>query len=142
MRNLFAGLALGSIMASAAVAAGTETAAFPDEQHPIYVQIIVKACPPVETPLKPINQGKSYDNEKSMTREERNAAFAQQGCIDVPVPMEWVTGPMTPEACRGRDGFLTAMEFLDQRQDLAGLKAVGAWECLITDHEVAGAISQ
>jgi len=129
-------------MTPAAVGAATETSALPDERHPVYVQIIVKACPPAETPLEPVNQGKSYDNEKSMTREERNASFAQQGCIDVPIPMEWMSVEMTPQACRGHAGYLAAMEFLQQRQDLAGHKAVGAWECVISDHEVVGAISQ
>jgi len=31
------------------------------------------------------------------------------------------------------------MQFLEQRQDLAEFPAVGAWQCVITDHEVIGA---
>ena len=108
----------------------------------VYVQIIVKACPQAETPLEPINQGKSYDEEKSMSLEERKASLTAQGCVDVPIPMEWITGNMTPEACRSHAGYLAAMEFLQQRQDLAGLQAVGAWECMVTEHQVVGAINQ
>ena len=105
------------------------------------MQIIVKACPESQTALEPINQGKVYDDETSMTREERNAELTAQGCMDVPIPMEWVTGNMTPESCRARAGYFAAMEFLQQRQDLAGYRAVGAWECLVTDHQLVGAIS-
>jgi hypothetical protein len=145
MRKLIAGLALGLIVTGAAHAAtleGPARSGLPDEQHPVYVQIIVKACPAAEPALEPINQGKSYDDEKSLTLEERKASFANQGCIDVPIPMEWVTGNMTPQACRGHAGYFAAMEFLEKRQDLSGHKAVGAWECLVSDHQVIGAVSQ
>ena len=142
MRILIAGLALGLIVTGGAHAATTDTRGVPDEQTPVYVQIIVKACPAAETPLEPTNQGKSYDGEKSLTREERNAALAGQGCIDVPIPMEWVNGDMNPQACRGHAGYIASMEFLQQRQDLAGFQAVGAWQCVVTDHQIVGAISQ
>ena len=142
MRNLIAGLALGLILTGAAQAATTDARGIPDEQNPLYVQIIVKACPAAETPLEPTNQGKSYDAEKSLTREERRSAFTNQGCIDVPIPMEWVNGDMSPQACRGHAGYIASMEFLRQRQDLAGFQAVGAWECIVTDHQIVGAISQ
>jgi hypothetical protein len=142
MRNLIAGLALGLIVTGAAQAATTDARGIPDEQNPLYVQIIVKACPAAETPLEPTNQGKSYDAEKSLTREERRSAFRNQGCIDVPSPMEWVNGDMSPQACRGHAGYIASMEFLRQRQDLAGFQAVGAWECIVTDHQIVGAISQ
>ena len=33
------------------------------------------------------------------------------------------------------------MQFLEQRQDLAEFPAVGAWQYVITDHEVVGAES-
>ncbi|HKZ96780.1 MAG TPA: hypothetical protein VJ045_07345 [Hyphomicrobiaceae bacterium] len=145
MRNFIAGLALGLLTAGAANAADTarvDAPGMPDDQHPVYVQIIVKACPQAETPFEPINQGKSYDEEKPMTIEERKASLVGQGCIDVPVPMEWTTGQMTPEACRGHAGYIAAMELLQQRQDLAGFPAVGAWSCIVTDHQVVGAASQ
>ena len=45
------------------------------DTNPPYVAIVVTACPAAETPLEPINQGKIYDQERSMTREERNAYF-------------------------------------------------------------------
>lgn len=146
MRIFIAGLALGLLTAGAASAAEETPRAglpgLPDDQHPVYVQIIVKACPQAETPLEPTNQGKSYDAEKPMTLEERKASLVGQGCIDVPVPMEWMTGHMTPKACRGHAGYVAAMELLQQRQDLAGFPAVGAWSCIVTDHQVVGAISQ
>jgi hypothetical protein len=145
MRSLIAGLALGLIRAGAASAATTEGVSprgLADDQHPVYVQIIVKACPAAETPLVPTNQGKSYDTERSLTLEERKASFVSQGCIDVPIPMEWITGGMTPQTCRGHAGYVASMQFLEQRQDLKGFSAVGAWSCLVTDHEVVGAINQ
>ena len=104
----------------------------------VYVQLIVKACPQVETPLVPINQGKIYDNEPPMTLEQRKAELVTLGCIDVPVPMEFLAEGMSPNACMGHGGYLAAMQFLEQRQDLARYPAVGAWECVITDHEVVG----
>jgi hypothetical protein len=144
MRTLIAGLALGLAIAGTATAATPDTPArgLADDQHPVYVQIIVKACPQVETPLQPINQGKSYDKETPMTLDERKASLAAHGCIDVPVPMEWMNGDMTPEGCRGHAGYLAAMQFLEQRQDLKGFPAIGAWQCVVTDHEVVGAINQ
>ena len=144
MRNLIAGLALGFTVtgAYAATTEDLDKRGFPNAQHPVYVQIIVKACPAAETPLEPTNHGKVYGEEKPLTLEERMAALAGQGCIDVPIPMEWVNGEMSPQACRGQAGYIAAMEFLRQRQDLAGFPAVGAWQCLVTDHQVVGAINQ
>ena|SRR5688572_25784187 len=107
-----------------------------------YVQIIVKACPAAETPLQPINQGKFYDQEKSLTPAERKAMLAELGCIDVPIPMEWLTQEMSAAGCKGHAGYLASMQFLQQRQDLAKYPAVGAWECIITPHEVVGALIQ
>ena len=94
MRTLIAGLALGMAITGTVKAATPDTPArgLPDDQHPVYVQIIVKACPQAETPLEPINQGKSYDDETPMTLEERKASLVAQGCIDVPIPMEWANG--------------------------------------------------
>jgi hypothetical protein len=109
------------------------------EQH---VQIIVKACYAAETPLQPTNQGKIYDNEKSPTLAERKDMLAKLGCIDVPIPMEWLSWPMTAAGCAGHAGYLASMQFLQQRQDLAEYPAVGAWECLVTPHEVAGIMNQ
>jgi hypothetical protein len=103
------------------------------------VQLIVKACQPAETPLEPTGQGKVYDNEKALTLEERKAALVALGCIDVPVPMDFLADAMSPNACMGHGGYLAAMQFLEQRQDLAKFTAVGAWQCVITDHEVVGA---
>jgi hypothetical protein len=107
----------------------------------VYVQLIVKACHRAETPLEPTGQGKIYDNEKSLSLEERKGALAALGCIDVPVPMDFLADAMSPSACMGHGGYLAAMQFLEQRQDLAEFPAVGAWQCVITDHEVVGAES-
>jgi hypothetical protein len=110
-------------------------------ERTVYVQLIVKACHRAETPLEPTGQGKIYDNEKSLSLEERKAALAALGCIDVPVPMDFLADAMSPSACMGHGGYLAAMQFLEQRQDLAEFPAVGAWQCVITDHEVVGAES-
>ncbi len=42
-----------------AYAGSVEKVALPNEQGSVYVQIIVKACRPAETPLEPTNHGKS-----------------------------------------------------------------------------------
>lgn len=110
----------------------------PKDKH-IYVQLIVKACRRAETPLEPINQGKIYDDEKPMTAAERRSALTAIGCIDVPVPMEFLADAMSPNACIAHAGYLASMQFLEQRQDLSGFPTVGAWQCVITDHEVIGA---
>jgi hypothetical protein len=143
LRYLTAALALGLATAGlASEAAAATDSAMPDEQHPRYLQIIVKACHNAETPLERINQGKGYDAEKPTSIEERKAALTALGCIDVPIPMEWMSGEMTASACRGHAGYLAAMQFLQQRQDLKEYPAVGAWGCIETDHEVVGVISQ
>jgi hypothetical protein len=107
----------------------------------VYVQLIVKACHRAETPLQPTNQGKVYNDEKPMSLEQRKTALASLGCIDVPVPMDFLADGMSPTACMGHGGYLAAMQFLQQRQDLADFPAVGAWECVISDHQVVGAQS-
>jgi len=137
---------LVAVVALAFAAYGSASAADPSQptrmgeskNKKVYVQLIVKACPRAETPLEPINQGKIYDNEPPMTLERRKAELVVLGCIDVPVPMEFLAEGMSPNACMGHGGYLAAMQFLEQRQDLAQYPAVGAWECVITDHEVVG----
>ncbi len=74
-----------------------------------------------------------------MTADERKAAILAAGCIDVPVPMDFLADAMSPNACIGRGGYIAAMQFLQQRQDLHEFPAVGAWHCVITDHEIVGA---
>ena len=71
----------------------------PSETPQVYVQLIVKACPADQPDVQAdrpdavrgyyaeaINQGKSYENERSPTRAEREAVFTAMHCIDVPVP--------------------------------------------------------
>ncbi|MGH6864969.1 MAG: hypothetical protein ACREDO_02045 [Methyloceanibacter sp.] len=145
LRTFATALAFGLMLnlmlnGSASFAETTESEALiPGEQHPVYVQLIVKACPAEEAALEPTGQGKIYNDEKPVTLEERNAALRALGCVDVPVPMEFLADAMTPAACMGHAGYIAAMQFLQQRQDLAKYPAVGAWQCVITDHEVIGA---
>jgi hypothetical protein len=141
MRYVIFSAAIGlSIAAHAAERIVATPAQLEAPEH--YVQIIVKACPAAETPLQPINQGKFYDREKSLTPAERKAMLAELGCIDVPIPMEWLTQEMSAAGCKGHAGYLASMQFLQQRQDLAKYPAVGAWECIISPHEVVGALIQ
>jgi hypothetical protein len=145
IRHLIAVLALS--LAACGLAAAADAQSDPSQptrmgeqkDKTVYVQLIVKACHRAETPLEPTGQGKIYDNEKPLTLEERKAAMTALGCIDVPVPMNFLADAMSPAACMGHGGYLAAMQFLEQRQDLAEFPAVGAWECVITDHEVVGA---
>jgi hypothetical protein len=149
IRHLVATLALAAAMCSPAAAAEPEatqpaepsqpTRMGEDRDKTVYVQLIVKACHQAETPLQPTGQGKVYDNEKALTLEERKAALTTLGCIDVPVPMDFLADLMSPNACMGHGGYLAAMQFLQQRQDLREFPTVGAWQCVITDHEVIGA---
>lgn len=139
-REAIAALVLGALLCSPALADDDQpTRMGADKDKTVYVQLIVKACRGVETPLQPINQGKVYDDEKPLTLEERKAALIATGCIDVPVPMEFLADAMSPNACMGHGGFIAAMQFLRQRQDLRDFPAVGAWQCVISDHEVVGA---
>jgi hypothetical protein len=52
--------------------------------------------------------------------------------------MEFLADAMSPNACLGRGGYMAAMQFLQQRQDLREFPAVGSWHCVVTDHEVIG----
>jgi hypothetical protein len=147
IRLLITALALSLAACGVAVAAEPDadssrtTRMGEPKQKTVYVQLIVKACHRAETALEPTNQGKIYDNEKPLTLDERKAALTALGCIDVPVPMDFLADAMSPNACMGHGGYLAAMQFLEQRQDLSEFPAVGAWECVITDHEVVGAES-
>ena len=142
IRALIAGLALGAVACGPAVAEedpDQPTRMGADKDKTVYVQLIVKACRGVEVPLEPTNHGKIYDNEKPMTRAESMAAVIATGCIDVPVPMEFLAEGMSPNACLGHGGYLAAMQFLRQRQDLHEFPAVAAWHCVVSDHEIVGA---
>jgi hypothetical protein len=147
IRSVIAAFALslaacGSAVAGDAQADPSQSTRMGEQpEKTVYVQLIVKACHRAETPLEATGQGKIYDNEKSLSLEERKAALAALGCIDVPVPMDFLADAMSPSACMGHGGYLAAMQFLEQRQDLAEFPAVGAWQCVITDHEVVGAES-
>jgi hypothetical protein len=141
IRYVIAALALGAVTCGPAAADDSDrpTRMGEDKEKTVFVQLIVKACRGVETPLEPINQGKRYDDEKPLTLDERKALLIATGCIDVPVPMDFLADAMSPNACMGHGGYLAAMQFLEQRQDLHEFPAVGAWQCVISDHEVVGA---
>ena len=101
------------------------------ESPQVYVELIVKACPSDQPDkqagrpdavrgyyTEPINQGKSYENERSPTKAEREAGFTAMHCIDVPVPPEVIMGEsLTREACMGHTGYLIAMQYLQQNPD-------------------------
>lgn len=96
-----------------------------------YVQLIVKACPAVEQTgqdhkpdavqgyyADPINQGLAYDNVRSPTKDEREAYFATQHCIDVPIPAEATTGG--PSRHRHDDGAVHESPWLLERDAVPG----------------------
>ena len=122
-----------------------------------YVQIMIKACPALEQTgqdhrpsavtgyyVDPINQGLIYNNERSPTKEEREAFFATQHCIDVPIPAEVITGgqvssEMTLAQCMGHRGYISSMQYLEMNPAYKNsFPAVGAWECVEQPFEVSG----
>jgi len=143
-RHLIAVLAILGVACGSAAAGDEESDSQPtrmgaDKDKTVFVQLIVKACRVAETPLEPTGQGKIYDDEKPLSLDERKAALMALGCIDVPVPMEFLAEGMSASACMGHGGYMASMQFLRQRQDLHDFPAVGAWNCVITNHEVVGA---
>lgn len=94
------------------------------------VEVVVTACPVIETPLEPINQGKVYDDERSLTRAERVAFFRASGCIDVPIPPEYVMQELSYQQCMGHAGYLAAMQYLEQNKTLVRTPVVGQWACI------------
>jgi hypothetical protein len=112
------------------------------DTNPPYVQVVVTACPAAETPLKPINQGKSYENERSMTRAERNTYFREIGCIEVPIPPEWITQELSYAQCRGPIGYLVSMQYLEQNKTLVRTPSVGQWACIPGGSPFVGVASQ
>ncbi len=143
IRHVIAALALVGVACGSAAAEPDEdsqqTRMGVDKEKTVYVQLIVKACRVAETPLQPTGHGKVYNDEKPLSLDERKAALLALGCIDVPVPMEYLAEGMSASACMGHGGYIAAMQFLQQRQDLHEFPAVGAWNCVITNHEVVGA---
>ena len=112
------------------------------DTNPPYVQIIVTACPRAETPLEPINQGKSYENERGMTRAERTAYFRASGCIEVPIPAEVITQELSYRQCIGPAGYMASMQYLEQNPTLVRTPAVGQWACIPGGSAFAGVASQ
>jgi hypothetical protein len=113
-----------------------------DDQHPVYVQVIVTACPAVETPLQPRGQGDIPGDTKSKSHAERIAWYRSLGCVDVAIPMEWLTREMTYAACVQHGGWQAAVEFLHKRQDLSATPEVGQIECIISDQPFTSVASQ
>jgi len=133
-------LALLLLLLPASAAAGERTPLI--DTNPPYVQIVVTACPPAETPLEPTNHGKVYDNERSMTRAERNAYFREVGCVEVPIPAEIITQEMSYRQCVGYAGYLAAMQYLQQNATLSRTPHVGQWACIPGGNAFAGVAYQ
>jgi hypothetical protein len=112
------------------------------DTNPPYVQVVVTACPPAETPLEPTNQGKSYENERGMTRAERTTYFREIGCIEVPIPPEWMTQELSYRQCAGPAGYLLSMQYLEQNATLVRTRAVGQWACIPGGTPFVGVASQ
>jgi hypothetical protein len=131
-------------MPSVALAENTSVLLNPngDDQHPIYIEVVVTACAAVETALQPTGQGDIPAEHRSMTHEERIAYLAKIGCINVPIPPEWLTREMTYAACTHHGGWQAAIEFLQKRQDLKATPEVGQTECIVSDHPFESVASQ
>jgi hypothetical protein len=127
------------------------------DSPPTYVQIIVKACPALEQTgqdhkpeavmgyyADPVNQGVTYNDERTPTKEEREAFFTTQHCIDVPIPPEVTTSgqvstDMTLAQCMSHRGYLSAMQYLEMNPAYKNsFPAVGAWECIEQPFEISG----
>jgi hypothetical protein len=118
----------------------------------VFIELIVKACPAADQSAQtnkpsavqgyyadPTNQGKSYENGHALSKEERRAAFTAMGCIDVPVPPEWISAELTRQACMSHVGYLIALQYLQQaaayRSDFPD---IGQWECIEHANPVQG----
>ena len=53
-----------------------------DDQNPVYVQVIVTACPVVEKALEPRGQGEIPADNKSISHDERIAWYRSIGCVE------------------------------------------------------------
>jgi hypothetical protein len=95
----------------------------------------------LEIPLEPTNQGKSYDDEIPPTMAERKAALKGHGCLDVPIPMEYLLQGITVEKFTNHSGAQIAAEFQQKRQDLRGW-VVGLIHLHLSDYEVTGVTNQ
>jgi len=143
-----------ALAAMAALIIPVDVPAQPSTESPqVYIELIVKACPsdqpnpPPDKPdavsgyyTEPINQGKSYENERSPTKAERESAFTALHCIDVPVPPEVIMGqPLTREACMGHTGYLIAMQYLQENSAYkTSYPDVGEWSCVEHSSPVQG----
>ena len=138
----------------AALIVPVDAPAQPSTESPqVYLEIIVKACPSDQPDkqagrpdavrgyyTEPINQGKSYENERSPTKAERESAFTAMHCIDVPVPPEVIMGAsLTREACMGHTGYLIAMQYRQQNPAYKmSYPDVGEWSCVEHSSPVQG----
>jgi hypothetical protein len=124
----------------------------PQTPPQVFVELIVKACPSTQLSAEankpeavlgyyaePINQGKSYEHERSQSRKERQAMFTAMGCIDVPVPPEWISGELTRRACMSHIGYLIALQYLQQAAAYRkSFPDIGQWECIEHPNPVQG----
>ena len=102
-----------------------------------YIEIIVTACPAVNVPLEPTNQGHSFDNDPDPEPDPAHPLanhfklLKTLHCIDVPIPAQALASDMTMGACMGQGGYIAAMQFLQGRPDLSGFPDIGAWNCIL-----------
>jgi hypothetical protein len=118
----------------------------------VFIELIVKACPAADQSAQankpsavqgyyadPINQGKSSEQEDALSKEERQAAFTAMGCIDVPVPPEWISGELTRQACMSHIGYLIALQYLQQAAAYRSeFPDIGQWQCIEHANPVQG----
>jgi hypothetical protein len=130
------------------VAAPVEQAAPPQ----VFIELIIKACPAADQSAQankpsavqgyyadPTNPGQSYENEHAPSKEERQAAFTAMGCIDVPVPPEWISVELTRQACMSQVGYLIALQYLQQAAAYrTDFPEIGQWECIEHANPVQG----
>jgi hypothetical protein len=114
----------------------------PSETPQVYVELIVKACPADQPDVQADRPDavRGYENERSPTRPEREAAFTAMHCIDVPVPPEVIMGDsLTRQACMGHTGYLIAMQYLQENPAYKkSFPDVGEWSCIEHSFPVQG----
>ena len=74
--------------------------------------------------------------------DPRIAYFREIGCVEVPIPPEWITQELSYAQCRGPIGYLVSMQYLEQNKTLARTPALGQWACIPGGTPFVGVASQ